>query len=165
MRERQTPARDIGKYHAYGKEGWNDEVLVGDRTSEPEEQVNALIVDAEGFLRKEEGEGEVAVDVGGEGLGARSKKEEVIQRPVERVGEADRSGDERSLSRRMERTLYLLVKGEGEKEAWGFPTSWLGGKESLYTVGFALGLRVDKVDGLTVCRLPSGLLSRRAVSI
>jgi len=136
MRERKTPARDIGKYHAYGKEGWSDEVLVGAMESEPEEQVAALIQDAEGFLRKEEGDGEVGAEVGGGGLGGlQVKEEEEIQRPLPRVGEADRVGDERSLSRKMERTLYLLVKSEGEEERWGFPTGWLGGKESLHTVG------------------------------
>lgn len=137
MRERKTPARDTGKYHAYGKEGWNDEVLVGAKESEPEQQVAALIEDAEGFLRKEEGDGEVGAE---EGLGGlQVKKEEEIQRPLPRVGEADRVGNERSLSRKMERTLYLLVKQEGEKEGWGFPTGWLGGKESLHTVcGFAV---------------------------
>lgn len=133
MRERKTPARDIGKYHAYGKEGWNDEVLVGAKESEPEEQVAALIQDAEGFLRKEKGDGEVGAEEGLDGL--QVKKEEEIQRPLPRVGDADRVRDERSLSRKMERTLYLLVKREGEKEGWGFPTGWLGGKESLHTVG------------------------------
>ena len=34
-------------YNAYGAEGWNDEVLVGDSTSEPEEQVERLLRDAE----------------------------------------------------------------------------------------------------------------------
>ena len=135
MRERQTPARDIGNYHAYGKEGWNDELLVGAKESEPEEQVEALVKDAERFSRKEESDGEVAADVGGEGLnGLQAKEEKQIQRPPPRVSNADKGRDERSLSRAMQRTLYLLVKREGEKEGWGFPSSWLGAKESLHTV-------------------------------
>ena len=138
MRERQTPARDIGNYYAYGKEGWNDELLVGAKESEPEEQVEALVKDAEGFLRKDESDGEVAADVGGEGLsGLQARKEEKIQRPPPRVSNADKGRDERSLSRAMQRTLYLLVKGEGEKEGWGFPSSCLGAKESLHTVNLS----------------------------
>jgi large subunit ribosomal protein L46 len=45
---RKTPARDVGVYNAYSESGWNDEVLVNDKTSEPESQVEALIRDAEG---------------------------------------------------------------------------------------------------------------------
>ncbi|KAK1821451.1 hypothetical protein LTR12_004175 [Friedmanniomyces endolithicus] len=46
IKVRKTPARDIGVYAAYGDEGWNDEVLVGDRTAERESVVEALVRDA-----------------------------------------------------------------------------------------------------------------------
>ena len=124
MKERKTPARDIGVYSAYGDEGWNDEVLVGERIAEPEEQVEALLRDAE----KEEREG---ADPDGAVV-----KREVVERPMPRVTEADRVGDLRSLNRALERTLYLVVKG-GEAAGWKFPTALLekSNKESLHTVG------------------------------
>lgn len=45
---RKTASRDIGVYSGYGDEAWNDELLVGDETAEPRNQVDALIRDAEG---------------------------------------------------------------------------------------------------------------------
>ena len=127
---------------------------MGDGVGERERVVEALVKEAEGFLRRDsdigsvtEGEG---VDGGGEkwevsgekGLGKRRGEE--VPKPVGRVSEADRKGDLRSLSRRMERTLYLLVQQEGKDKgkdgAWGFPRSRLGPKESLYTVSFELPL-------------------------
>ena len=102
-------------YNAYGTEGWNDEVLVGDSTSEPGEQVERLLRDAE----VESKEGDVV-------------KREVVERPMPRVSEADRRGDLRSLDRRLERMVYLVVKTpEG---GWGFPGAVLERRESLHTV-------------------------------
>ncbi|KAL8943486.1 MAG: hypothetical protein Q9216_001021 [Gyalolechia sp. 2 TL-2023] len=119
MKERQTPARDIGRYNAYAKEGWNDEVLMGARESEPEEQVEALLRDAEVEVPKGEGEEEAEV------------KKQVVAKPMPRVTEADRVGDKKSLDRLLQRTLYLVVrKGDGK---WWFPSDGLVGKESLHT--------------------------------
>ncbi|KAL9028926.1 MAG: hypothetical protein Q9196_002772 [Gyalolechia fulgens] len=118
IKERLTPARDIGRYNAYAKEGWNDEVLMGARESEPEEQVEALLRDAEVELPKGEGEEEAEV-------------KEVVAKPMPRVTEADRVGDTKSLNRLLQRTLYLVVrKGNGR---WWFPSDGLVGKESLHT--------------------------------
>ena len=128
MKERKTPARDIGVYNAYGEEGWNDEVLVGERIAEPEEQVEALLRDAEKEGRE-----------GADSEGAVVKRE-VVERPMPRVTEADRVGDLRSLNRQLERTLYLVVKGGeglmGEAAGWRFPTALLekSKHESLHTV-------------------------------
>ena len=128
MKERKTPARDIGVYSAYGDEGWNDEVLVGDKIAEPEEQVEAILRDAEK-------EGREGADPDGAVV-----KREVVERPMPRVTEADRVGDLRSLNRALERTLYLVVKGGeglmGEEAGWRFPTALLerSNKESLHTV-------------------------------
>ncbi|KAI9737169.1 MAG: 39S ribosomal protein L46, mitochondrial [Cirrosporium novae-zelandiae] len=117
IRERQTPARDIGVYNAYGKEGWNDEVLVGAKESEPEYTLEALLKDAE----KPKGSEEVAE--------ATSEKD-IVERPLPRVTEADKKGDTKSLNRALQRTLYLLVK---EKSGiWKFPTAGLEGKENLH---------------------------------
>lgn len=123
---RQTPARDIGVYNAYSEEGWNDELLIGAKESEPEEQINALVEDA----TVEEKESE-------EVEGVRKRKVEKIDKPMPRVTEADRIGDLKSLNRYLTRTLHLTVKSKQphhKAAQWGFPSSELTGKESLHTV-------------------------------
>lgn len=119
MKERQTPARDIGVYNAYSEDGWNDELLVGARESEPEAQIEALIRDAQVEIKE------------GEELSTANKKE--VERPYPRITEADKIGDVRSLNRLLQRTLYLLVKSD-KNDRWAFPSSLLTGKESLHTV-------------------------------
>lgn len=122
IRERLTPARDIGVYNAYAKEGWNDEVRMGAKESEPEAQVEALLRDVEvEALEREEGP-----------EGQEAKKQEV-KKPMPRVTEADRVGDRKSLDRLLQRTLYLVVR-EGKEGRWWFPNDVLVGKESLHTV-------------------------------
>ncbi|KAL8731433.1 MAG: hypothetical protein Q9166_003408 [cf. Caloplaca sp. 2 TL-2023] len=118
IKERLTPARDIGVYSAYGKEGWDDEVLVGARESELEVQAEALLRDAEaeGLMGEE---------------GQEVKKQE-IEKPMPRVTEADKVGDTKSLDRKLQRTLYLVVR-EGHGGRWWFPNDSLVGKESLHT--------------------------------
>ena len=121
IKERKTPARDIGVYNAYGDEGWNDELLVGDRVSEPEEQVEKLLTDAEGGVRER--------DIQGEG---KVLKNVQVERPMPRVTEADKASDTKSLNRALQKTLYLVVKNEHEQ--WGFPSAELARHESLHTV-------------------------------
>lgn len=135
MRERKTPARDIGVYNAYDKEtGWFDELLVGAKESEPEHQIEALVQDAESEmkLKEELAGGREEEEVKGAGTGNK-KHIQKIERPLPRLTEADKAGDLKSLDRALTRTLYLLVKGGGK---WGFPTSGLEGRESLHTVSF-----------------------------
>ena len=117
IKERLTPARDIGVYNAYGKEGWNDEVLMGNKVAEEEDQVEALVRDAES-TGATLAEGEVEV-----------KRQ--VERPLPRETEADRTGDVRSLERSLARTLYLVVKGPW---GWRFPCSRLVGREDLARV-------------------------------
>ncbi|KAL8952110.1 MAG: hypothetical protein Q9183_007412, partial [Haloplaca sp. 2 TL-2023] len=123
IKERLTPARDIGAYNAYGKEGWNDELLMGAKESEPESAIEALVRDAE-----------VEVQKGGEESGETTQevKKEVVQKPMPRITDADRMGDTKSLDRSLQRTLYLLVRN-GEKGKWWFPSDGLVGRESLHT--------------------------------
>ncbi|KAL9104968.1 MAG: hypothetical protein Q9163_000140 [Psora crenata] len=122
IKERMTPARDIGRYSGYGEEAWNDETLVGDRTSEPEEQIQALVRDAD--------------DKESRSIAGRGKRDEVVERPKGRVTEADEKGDTRTLNRCLTRTLYLVVKtrermvNDGE---WMLPGCALEAKESLHT--------------------------------
>ena len=118
QKERHTAARDIGIYNAYSKEGWNDELLVGAAESETEHQVQALLRDAE------------VPGIGSDELG--EARREKVEPPADRVTEADRSGDVKSLQRRLDRTLYLLVRGERGK--WRFPTAGLVGRENLHQV-------------------------------
>ncbi len=108
-------------YNAYGEDGWNDEVLVGDRVSEPEEQVERLLRDAEVEVKERDTQGEGKV-----------VKKEHVERPMPRLTEADKAGDTKSLDRALQRTLYLVVKsGKGQ---WGFPSAELARQESLHTV-------------------------------
>ncbi|KAF3483346.1 mitochondrial 54S ribosomal protein YmL17/YmL30 [Arthroderma uncinatum] len=114
FKDRQTPARDIGKYNAYAETAWNDELIVGATESEPQNQVDALVRDAEGFSASEY-EGEA--------------RHEEIPKPLPRVSEADTTGDEKSLDRAMQRTLYLLVKVK--QGYWKFPSVTLDVKENV----------------------------------
>ncbi|KAI9809415.1 MAG: 54S ribosomal protein L17 mitochondrial [Pycnora praestabilis] len=116
QKERLTPARDIGVYNPYSREGWHDELLVGAEESDPEHQIDALLRDAE------------VPGIGSDELG--EAKRERVERPMPRITEADSTGDERSLNRRLQRSLYLLVKGtEGR---WTFPSASLMMKENLH---------------------------------
>jgi large subunit ribosomal protein L46 len=120
-----TAARDIGAYSAYTKDSWNDEVLVGDETGRPEKIVEALISE-EGRQAEFTGKGD-------------SK-----YAGLRRTTEADEKGDLRSLERRLQRTLYLLVKTKGsdgqegdehaEKWKWKFPSGPVVGFEGLKEV-------------------------------
>jgi large subunit ribosomal protein L46 len=107
--ERLTPAKDIGVYNAYGETSWNDELLIGAKESELETQLESLLKDAE------------VPGVESDGMG-----------PMPRVTKADREGDEKSLDRKLNRTLYLLVRGSEGR--WSFPVSALLGKENLHEV-------------------------------
>ena len=138
IKDRLTAARDIGKYSGYGDEAWNDEVLVDDRVSEPEEQIQALVKDAE--------------DKEGARSGTRAgKRDEVIEKPLSRLTEADEKGDLRSLNRLMMRTLYLVVRRRqnGEKSKgteWMLPECSLERKESLHTVSSNSSNLLDDED-------------------
>jgi large subunit ribosomal protein L46 len=108
-----SPARDLGGYRAFGPEGWNDEVLVGDEISQPRSMVNALLEDARA---------ETSVE----------GNKETIDMPLSRVTEADKTMDFKRLDRKLNRTLYLAVKRQGG--GWGFPAGKLEGRENLYQV-------------------------------
>lgn len=125
MRQRLTPARDIGRYKGYGNEAWNDELLVGARESELEHQVEKLIEDAE----NSGAEGAPAAT----GAAAKKVDREPVDRPMPRVTEADEKNDTRSLNRALQRTLYLLVQNkEGQ---WQFPQDQVK-EEHLHGVRF-----------------------------
>ena len=106
-------------YSGYGEEAWNDELLVGAKESEPQEQIEALLKDAEQPTTEDE-EGQTV-------------KKEKVEKPMPRVTEADRMADLKSLNRALTRTLYLLVKS-GDSDTWRFPSSNLIGGEDLHRV-------------------------------
>ncbi|RAH49938.1 CAF1 family ribonuclease [Aspergillus brunneoviolaceus CBS 621.78] len=114
IRERQTAARDIGKYNAYSKDAWNDELLVGAVESDPAHQVEMLVQDAEATANA------TSQDT--------SKKEE-IPRPFPRWTEADEKGDDKSLNRALQRTLYLLV--QSKEGYWKLPSSAVEPEETM----------------------------------
>ncbi|PYI33958.1 CAF1 family ribonuclease [Aspergillus indologenus CBS 114.80] len=114
IRERQTAARDIGKYNAYSKDAWNDELLVGAVESDPAHQVEMLVQDAEATVNA------TSQDT--------SKKEEV-PRPFPRWTEADEQGDDKSLNRALQRTLYLLV--QSKEGYWKLPSSAVEPEETM----------------------------------
>lgn len=135
-------ARDVGGYQAYGTEGWNDEVLIGDeegaRLGEREEIMRRLVEDS--VVRQE-----VLVGMGsGSGSGGGGTEREVVK-PEGRETEADRNGDEKSLERKLERTLYLVVKGPNGR--WGFPKGQLVGRENLHAVSILLSFPPFLIPG------------------
>lgn len=117
-------ARDIGPYNPYDKEGgWNDELLMGDQTSEPEHQANELIRDSIPLPKDSEG---------GEVEDVPQSSQEPVHSLMPRVTEADKKNDHRSLDRMLQRTLYLLV--QNNKGKWTFPEDVIVGRESLALV-------------------------------
>ena len=117
IKTRLTAARDIGVYSGYGQWAWNDELLVDAKESEPEEQVEALLKDAE---------------VPETASAEEAAKWEAVERPMPRVTEADKTKDTKSLNRLLERTLYLVVKNKLGR--WQFPDGQIDGRESLQQV-------------------------------
>ena len=118
--------------------------------SEPEEQVERLLRDAEVEVKER--------DIQGQGKVVR--KEEV-ERPMPRVTEADKAGDKKSLNRALQKTLYLVVnRGDGQ---WGFPSAELARQESLHTVSCCSIAAGEACNANKNCyRVRRGLLSSLA---
>ncbi|PVU89056.1 hypothetical protein BB559_005253 [Furculomyces boomerangus] len=67
---------------------------------------------------------------------------------LSRVTEADRKNDQRSLERKLDRTLYFMVKKEGDKYEWQFPSNVLEKDEVLFkcalrTISETCGTNID----------------------
>ncbi|GIZ45151.1 hypothetical protein CKM354_000833200 [Cercospora kikuchii] len=134
---RGVAARDVGAYNAYADDGWNDEVPIGSKLGEPEDIYEKLIRDAEGKTISDDLVGDA--ETGGEEIAGDAKQGEgvrkpvgdvVIERPAPRRTEADEKNDQKSLSRAMDRTLYLLVRDK--QGAWHFPQDRIYGRENLH---------------------------------
>jgi large subunit ribosomal protein L46 len=156
IKQRLTPARDIGRYKGYGDEAWNDEILVGDKESDFQWQVERLLEDADSTGEKpqlesgatEEGDAlTVATATPGRG---KKVEHEPVERPMSRITEADEKGDVKSLNRLLQRTLYLLVKNKDGQ--WAFPQDALVQRETLRMVRqFYSFHRVDILTVYTGC--------------
>lgn len=131
MKQRLTPARDIGRYQGYGDEAWNDELLVGAKESEMEWQVERLLEDAATDGRQV-GEAEQK--------GMKKIEREEFDKPMPRRTEADEKNDTKSLNRALQRTLYLLVKNKEGR--WEFPQDRLK-EENLHGVRCPSAAMVD----------------------
>lgn len=115
-------------------------MLVGDRTAEPDSQVDALIRDAEGkdivesTLVGDASDGEAVTGDAklGEGVRKEVGLEGTVPRPEPRVTQADKTNDMKSLSRKLDRSLYLLVKNKDGR--WRFPEDRVYGRENLHQV-------------------------------
>ena len=110
--------------------GWNDELLVGDKLSETQSMVEALVKDAE--VRAVEGKDGKAMII--EGAEKELHEGGKVEMPLERWTDADRGKDTKRLDRKLGRTLYLCVKRKDG--GWGFPAGPLIGRENLHQVYF-----------------------------
>ncbi|KAI1149858.1 39S mitochondrial ribosomal protein L46-domain-containing protein [Nemania diffusa] len=110
-------AKELGRYYARGRNAWNDELLVGSTLSDEERVRGILIKDAE--LRVTED-------------GEEAPPDEIVpvERPMDRVTEADKTNDIRRLDRALDRTLYLIVQRSDGK--WQFPTEDVPTDENLH---------------------------------
>lgn len=164
-----TAARDVGVYNAYDEEGWNDEVLVGSKLSEPSDVVEKLIRDAEGkdiVDAEPQGDAEVGgKTVGGKtAVGEATRKpvgETTVERPLSRATKEDEEGNMQSLNRQLDRSLYLLVKNKDG--AWRFPQDRVLGRENLHQVRDSL-FCIHRDFILTTRRLLSAFFSKLEAS-
>lgn len=119
VRERGTVAKETGGYTG-GRGGaapWEDEVLVGSELADPDVVRATLVRDAE-----------LRVSEDGEELSVEDRVR--VEQPLPRETEADRKNDVRRLDRKLDRTLYLVVKGKDG--SWGFPAGDMSTEETLH---------------------------------
>ena len=159
-RDRITAAREIGVYGAYTKEGWNDELLVGAKESERDEQVEALLRDSESTGAPAATPGESGALAGAPGEEDVKVKKNDVERPMPRVTEADEKKDVRSLNRALQRSLYLVVK-DAKDGRWKFPAGDLLKEENMKEVS-SLHARTLHITEHATFRARSNLLPRRA---
>lgn len=119
-----TMQREIGKATRSGRDTWDDELLtdIGPKLADPDYVREVLYIEAESRVSED-----------GEALSFEDRLR--IERPLPRETEADRTGDVRRLDRKLDRTLYLVVKeGEAPNERWTFPQDDCRTDEPLHEV-------------------------------
>jgi large subunit ribosomal protein L46 len=112
-------AKELGRYFAKGRNAWNDELLVGSTLSEEGRIREILVKDAESRVTED---------------GVEAKPDEIVrmEKPMDRITEADKQNDVRRLDRKLDRTLYLVVQsGNG---TWSFPSDELPTSENVHEV-------------------------------
>ncbi|MBE3047644.1 hypothetical protein IMZ48_35055 [Candidatus Bathyarchaeota archaeon] len=120
LRERGgVVAREIGQYNGRSASAWDDELRVGDGLSGQEALRDSILKDAEARVSED---AEVIP----------LEDRVPVERPLDRVTEADRTGDVKRLDRELARTLYLVVQKEDGK--WEFPTASVSTDEALHDV-------------------------------
>ncbi|ROT40498.1 hypothetical protein SODALDRAFT_338275 [Sodiomyces alkalinus F11] len=112
-----TVAKELGIYNGKASRAWDDELKVGDPLSKYESLHNALLKDAE--MRVSD-DAEIIPE----------EDRVPVEKPQDRVSEADKTGDVRRLDRAMDRTLYLVVKGKDGN--WAFLSSSVATDENLH---------------------------------
>ncbi|KAJ9131162.1 hypothetical protein NKR23_g11829 [Pleurostoma richardsiae] len=117
VRERGTVGKEVGRYSGVGRNAWDDEVLVGSELADQDRVRETLLRDAE-----------LRVSEDGEELSAEDRVR--VEQPMPRETEADRTNDVRRLDRKLDRTLYLVVKGSDD--TWGFPADDVRTDENLH---------------------------------
>ncbi|KAI0122116.1 39S mitochondrial ribosomal protein L46-domain-containing protein [Daldinia grandis] len=113
----QIAAKELGRYYAQGRNAWNDELLVGSTLSNEERIREILLKDAENRVTED---------------GDKADPDEVlpVEQPMDRITEADKANDVRRLDRKLDRTLYLLVRASDGK--WQFPSEDVPTDEHLH---------------------------------
>lgn len=120
LRERNgVVAREIGQYNGRSATAWDDELRVGDKLSSQETLMENILKDAEARVSDD-----------AEVIPVEDRVQ--VERPMDRVTEADKNGDVKRLDRELSRTLYLVVQTEEGK--WEFPTASVRTDEALHDV-------------------------------
>lgn len=114
-------AREIGRVNRGGPLEWDDELLIdqGNDLAGPDAIREKLYLEAESRVSED-----------GERLSFEDRLR--IDRPLSRETEADKKGDMTRLDRKLDRTLYLIVR---QKDRWEFPQSRVQPEEVLHEVG------------------------------
>ncbi|KAK6194311.1 NAD-dependent glutamate dehydrogenase [Pestalotiopsis sp. IQ-011] len=110
-------AKELGRYFAQGRNAWNDELLVGSTLSDESRIREILVKDAESRFTDD---------------GEEAKPDEIVpvEKPMDRITEADKTNDVRRLDRKLDQTLYLAVQsGNGN---WSFPSDDVPTDENLH---------------------------------
>ncbi|PSR94431.1 39S mitochondrial ribosomal protein L46-domain-containing protein [Coniella lustricola] len=112
-------AREIGRVTRKGRDAWDDEALLeqGKELANPDAVREKLYTEAESRVSED-----------GEALSFEDRLR--IERPLGRETEADRSGDVQRLDRKLDRTLYLIVKDAHGR--WTFPQDEVRPDEGLH---------------------------------
>ncbi len=109
----------MGRYYAQGRNAWNDELLVGSTLSDEDRIREILLKDAENRVTED---------------GEEAQPDEIVpvERPMDRITEADKTNNVRRLDRKLDRTLYLVF--QDKDKMWQFPSGDVPTDERLHEV-------------------------------